>query len=84
MEARVRSAHAVVYANIGVHADVEITLEVDLEGGEGATIRFGHLGPDVIMDFADADSLERLANLAADGARQLRDRTTSDRVPTAD
>ncbi|HEU5473387.1 MAG TPA: hypothetical protein VFV67_22315 [Actinophytocola sp.] len=61
-----------VYANVGVHAGVEITLEVDRDGGEASTIRFGPDGPDVIMDFADLDSLERLAVLAAEGVRRIR------------
>lgn len=64
---------ASVYANVGVHAGVEITLAVERHG---ATIHIGHDGPDLIMDFADVDSLERLATVAADGARQLRARTT--------
>jgi hypothetical protein len=67
-----RNSHATVYANVGVHADVEITVAVDRYCG--ATIQFGDSGPDLIMDFADVDSLERLATVAADGARQLRAR----------
>jgi hypothetical protein len=67
-----RTSHATVYANVGVHADVEITVAVDRHCG--AAIHFGHEGPDLIMDFADVDSLERLATVAADGARQLRAR----------
>lgn len=69
---------AQVYANVGVHAGVEITLAVERHGGTGAAIHIGHDGPDLIMDFADVDSLERLATVAADGARVLRvrDRAT--------
>lgn len=63
-----------VYANVGVHADVEITLTMDRHGGEGATIAFGHTGPDLNIDFCDVDSLQRLAAVAADGARQLQER----------
>lgn len=72
MEVGGRNMGAQVYANVGVHADVEITLAVDRSCG--AAIHFGHDGPDLIMDFADVDSLERLATVAADGARQLRAR----------
>ena len=68
-----RNNHATVYANVGVHVDVEITLTVDRCCG--AAIHFGHDGPDLVMDFADVDSLERLAAVAADGARQLRERS---------
>jgi limonene-1,2-epoxide hydrolase len=63
-----------VFANVGVHADVEITLTMDRDGGEGATIAFGHTGPDLSIDFIDVDSLQRLAAVAADGARQLQER----------
>ncbi|MBV9139514.1 MAG: hypothetical protein JO115_01070 [Pseudonocardiales bacterium] len=74
MGSRVRTDQALVYANVGMHADVEITLAMNAEGGEGAAIYFGHDGPDVIMDFADVDSLERLAAVATEGARQMRER----------
>lgn len=73
---RTGEERASVYANVGVHAGVEITLSMAPQGGLGAEIYFGHDGPDLAMDFADADSLERLAEVAADGARQLRARTT--------
>jgi hypothetical protein len=81
MGARVREGKALVYVDVGVQADVEITLVMDRDGGEGAAIQFGLDGPDVIMEFVDVDSLERLAAVAAEGARQLRDRiTTNDRA----
>jgi len=67
-----------VYAIIGVHAGVEITLTMDRPGESGAEIHIGREGPDLTMDFADAESLERLATVAADGARRLRDRVSGD------
>jgi hypothetical protein len=70
-----RNNRAEVYANVGVHADVEITLAVDRHCR--AAIHFGHDGPELIMDFADVDSLERLAAVATDGARQLRARASA-------
>jgi hypothetical protein len=79
-----RNDQALVYATVAVQSGVEITLAMDRDAGPGAAIHFGHVGPDVIMDFADPDSLERLAIVAADGARQLRARiaTSSEaRVP---
>lgn len=63
-----------MFANVGVHADVEIRLAMYPDGGEGATIAFGHTGPELTIEFCDVDSLERLAAVAADGARQLQDR----------
>ena len=75
---------ATVYANVGVHAGVEITLAEEHNGGIGAAIYIGHDGPDLIMDFADIDSLERLAAVAADGARQLRTRATPDGLDLTD
>jgi hypothetical protein len=78
VETFARKDKALVYANVGVHAEVEITLAMERDGGVWASIHFGHAGPDVIMDFADVDSLERLAAVAADGARQLRERIAAD------
>jgi hypothetical protein len=72
---RTGEERASVYASVGVHAGVEITLSMAPQGELGAEIYFGHDGPDLVMDFADADSLERLAEVAKDGARQLRART---------
>ena len=66
---------AFVYANVGVHAGVEISLTVDRHS---AAIHIGHDGPDLVMDFADVNSLERLAAVAADGARQLRANAVTD------
>jgi len=83
VETRVRKEPAMVYVTVGLHADVEITLAMDSDGGETAAIHFGYTGPDVIVDFADVDSLERLALVAADGARQLRDRIAANRAATA-
>lgn len=72
MGMRGRNERATVFANVGVHADVEITLALYDDGGDGAAIRFGIDGPDLSIDFADVDSLERLAMVAADGVRRLR------------
>ena len=74
MGTRVRREPATVFANVGVHSDVEIKLTMERDGGEGATIGFGHTGPELTIEFCDVDSLRRLAAVAADGARQLRER----------
>lgn len=71
------SERAHVYASVGVHAGLEITLAVERHGGIGASIYIGQDGPDLAMDFADIDSLERLAAVATDGARQLRARAAA-------
>ncbi len=76
MGARVRNDPALVYTNVGVHDDVEITLV--MERDEGAAIHLGRRGPDVIMEFADVDSLERFAAVAAEGARLLRERISQE------
>ena len=81
MALRGRNDKATVYANVGVHADVAIRLALYGDGEDGAAIHFGNDGPDLCIDFADVDSLERLAVVAADGVRQLRQRvTTTDRA----
>lgn len=71
--ARTRRAPATVVANVGVHDDVEIMLTMARDNGESAAITFGHQD-DMTVEFSDVDSLERLAAIALDGARQLRER----------
>lgn len=66
-----------VYSNVGVHAGVEITLSLNRHGETSAEIHIGGDGPALTIDFADVDSLEHLAAVAADGARQLRDRAAA-------
>ena len=80
MLARVQNDRATVYANVGVHAGVEIKLVLHGDHTDGATIHFGPDGPDLCIDFADVDSLERLAVEAADGVRRLRGLTTATAV----
>jgi hypothetical protein len=71
---RPRTDKATVYTNVGVHGGVEIMVEPYDDGGDGAAVHFGFDGPELCIDFADVDSLERLATAAADGVRQLRER----------
>lgn len=73
MHVHVRNEKATVYANVAVHADVDIKLV--LHGGpeDGAAIHIGPDGPDLRIDFADVESLGRLAEVATDGVRQLRE-----------
>lgn len=81
MTARVRKDPASVYANVGVHAGVAIALVADPDDdADGAFIHIGDDGPDVIMDFADADSLELLSQVAAEGARVVRQREAKRRA----
>jgi hypothetical protein len=74
MDARVRKSNPSVFANVGVHAGVDITLVMDPDDAEGAAIRFGHDGPDLTLDFADVESMELLSSVAAEGVRLLRGR----------
>jgi hypothetical protein len=69
--ALIRKEQPLVFTEIGVHTDMEITLEWD---GSGAVpmICFGDDGR-TRMIFADADSLDRLSAVAAQGARQFRE-----------
>jgi hypothetical protein len=69
---RVRNDRALVYANVGVHADVEITVTVSDEGG-GAFISIGPDGPDLRLEVADLASMERLATVATEGAQRMRE-----------
>lgn len=73
MTAPENTTRASVYANVGVHADVEIKLALHAGDGNEAAIHFGADGPDLCIDFADVESLERLAAVAAEGVRRLRE-----------
>jgi|tagenome__1003787_1003787.scaffolds.fasta_scaffold20818238_1 hypothetical protein len=77
MTAPKKTDRASVYANVGVHAGVEITLAVYGDDEKEAAIRFGAEGPDLCLDFADVESLERLADVAAEGVRRLREASTA-------
>lgn len=81
MTARVRKDRVPVYANVGVHAGVAISLDVESDG-DGALIEFGDTGPDLILDVADLDSMERLATVVAEGVRLMRARTAAN-MPAA-
>lgn len=73
MTAHVRKDRASVYANVGLHTGVAISAKVESDG-HGAQIEFGDTGPDLILDVADPDSMERLAKVAAKAARTMRKR----------
>ena len=80
METLVRKEQPVVFTEIGVHGDVEIRLDWD-KGGNIPLIRLGDEAR-TTLTFADVDSLERLAAVAAAGARQFQERL-SDRAGVA-
>ena len=80
VETRSRNGSASVFANVDVSADVEITLVMERDGGETAMIHFGR-GEDLVLEFTDPDSLDLLAAVAVDGARQLRERLSENRHP---
>lgn len=72
MGALVRKEQPVVFTEVGLHADVEITLDWDNSGA----IPLIHIGSEArtTLTFAEVDSLERLAAVAAEGARQFQER----------
>lgn len=76
MGALVRNEQPLVFTEIGLHADMEITLGWD-GSGEMPIIRIGDDGR-TRLTFADADSLERLSAVAASGARQHRQRNVAE------
>ncbi len=60
-----------VFANAGVDAEVAITLHASkLPDDEIVSILFGD--ERITLEFSDAESLERLRDLADEGARRLR------------
>jgi hypothetical protein len=59
-----------LYANVGVTADVEIVSLHRAPDDESISILFGQ--EQIALDFYDVESLERLRDIAEQGARQLR------------
>ena len=72
MGALARKEQPPVFTEVALHTDVEIALGWD---GSGA-MPLINLGDDgrMMLTFADVDSLERLAAVAAEGARQFQGR----------
>jgi hypothetical protein len=73
--ALVRKEQPVVFTEVGLHTDVEITLDWD-KGGDLPLIYLGDEAR-MTLTFADVDTLERLAAVAAEGARQFQERMAS-------
>ena len=59
-----------LFASAGVDAEVEIAVRSGALGGEAVSILFGE--EQVTLEFYDVASLERLRDVAAEGARRLR------------
>lgn len=68
-----RAQSAFIFATASVDSAVDIEVRMNSHDMRVATIGFG-TDQELIIDFCDVDSLERLAAVAADGARQLRER----------
>jgi hypothetical protein len=71
-----------VYANVGIDAGVEIGARLAAHGAEAAEIHIGY-GPELIIDCANVESLERLRDVAAEGARLLQGRIEKNRSAAA-
>ena len=71
----------VVFTEVGLHVDVDITLDW-CKSGDTPLIYIGH-DSHTMLCFADAESLDLLAAVAADGARQLRERIEAYKRPPA-
>jgi hypothetical protein len=61
---------ASIYLSAGVHANVALSLYMRSPEDHGATLVFG--GERLTLEFSDVESLERLRDLADEGARRLR------------
>ena len=82
MGAQVRNEPALIFTTVGVHADVEIKVRLAAEDAESAYLDFGR-NEELTIDFADVDSLQRLAAAAEEGARLLRERIEENRAADA-
>jgi hypothetical protein len=74
-----RNKKAPVYVNFGVDAGLAIEVKLAAGDTEAVEINIG-CGPEVMIDCADVESLERLSAVAGEGARLLRDRIAENRA----
>lgn len=63
-----------LFGNLGVHADVKLTLHMRSPDDTSVSILFGH--ERFRLEFMDTESLERLRDLAEEGMRRLRTAAT--------
>ena len=70
---------ASVFTTVGVHRELPVEVRLAAHGMEAVEINVG-IAPELIMDFADVASLERLRDAAAEGARLLRERIEQNRL----
>jgi dihydrofolate reductase len=78
METVVRTEPASVHTSVCVHDRVEMVLSFGYEGGDSAKILMGG-GEEVLLEFIDAESLDRLAAIATEAAVGLRERIEASR-----
>jgi hypothetical protein len=73
------SDQVTMYASVGIDADVDIKVRLSANNTEAVEINIGY-GPELILDVADVQSLERLRDVATEGARLLRERIEKNRA----
>ena len=74
-----RNEELTMYANVGIDAGVDIKARLSGHDIEAVEINIGY-GPELILDVADVQSLERLRDVATEGARLLRERIEENRA----
>ena len=79
----VRMDPASVHTNVCVHERVEMVLDYGYKGGDSAKILLGG-GEEVLLEFIDAGSLDRLAAIATSAAVGLRERIEASRQEIAE
>ena len=78
-----RNKSVTVYANVGVAPDTAIEAKLAAHSAEAIEINIGY-SPELIIDCADVESLERLSAVATEGARLLRERIAQNRSAAAE
>ena len=77
MATMVRKEPASLYASVGIDDDVDIRLDYCGVAADSARIKFGREA-ELVLEFMDAESLDRLAALASEGAVGLRERSAAE------
>ena len=78
-----RTGAVAIYSNVCMYDGIELTLTYGDRGGDSAKIFFGQ-DEEMLLEFVDVPSLERLAALASEAAVELGKRLEASRLKDAE
>jgi hypothetical protein len=80
---RTRAGAVAIYSTVCMYDGIELTLTYGEKGGDSAKIIFGQ-DEEMLLEFVDVPSLERLAAMAAEAAVELGKRLEVSRLKEAE